>query len=82
GFFWALTIAGFIQGQAWMRGIPEVNVIPMIQPFFMARALFGAMIVISGVVQAYNIFMTIRGDTRHALRIELMDALPDPEAAL
>ena len=79
GFFWSLTIAGFIQGQAWMRGIPEVNAIPMIQPFFMARALFGAMIVISGIVQAYNIIMTIRGDTRHALRIELMDTLPDPE---
>ncbi|MCB9458697.1 MAG: cbb3-type cytochrome c oxidase subunit I [Anaerolineaceae bacterium] len=81
GFFWALTIAGFIQGQAWMRGIPEVNVIPMIQPFFMMRAVFGAMIVLSGAIQAYNIWMTIRTNTRHVADMELMDKLPDMEVA-
>ncbi|MCA9891419.1 MAG: cbb3-type cytochrome c oxidase subunit I [Anaerolineae bacterium] len=81
GFFWALTIAGFIQGQAWMRGIPEVNVIPMIQPFFMMRAVFGAMIVLSGAIQAYNIWMTIRTNTRHVADMELMNKLPDMEVA-
>ncbi len=81
GFFWSLTIAGFIQGQAWMRGIPEVNVIPMIQPFYMMRAVFGAMIVISGLIQAINIWMTVRTDTQHVIRMELMDKLPEPGVA-
>ena len=81
GFFWALTIAGFIQGQAWMRGVPEINALPMIQPFFMARAIFGAMIVLSGIVQAFNIYKTVRTDTRHAVRVELMEALPEVEVA-
>lgn len=79
GFFWSLTIAGFIQGQAWMRGIPEINVIPMIQPFFMMRAVFGALIVISGAIQAFNIWMTVQTDTSHVIRMELTDKLPDLE---
>ncbi|MCB9149110.1 MAG: cbb3-type cytochrome c oxidase subunit I [Caldilineaceae bacterium] len=79
GFFWALTIAGFIQGQAWLRGIPEVNVIPFLRPYFMARAIFGAMIVLSGIVQAYNIYRTVHTDTRHLLHMEISDALPELE---
>lgn len=79
GFFWALTIAGFIQGQSWLRGIPEVNVIPLLRPYFMARAIFGAMIVLSGIVQAYNIYRTATTDTHHVLRMELLETLPDTE---
>ncbi|MCA9986156.1 MAG: cbb3-type cytochrome c oxidase subunit I [Anaerolineales bacterium] len=79
GFFWALTIAGFIQGQAWLRGIPEVNVIPFLRPYYMGRAIFGAMIVFSGAIQAYNIFKTVTTDTRHSLRMELQAALPELE---
>ena len=81
GFFWSLTIAGFIQGQAWMRGTPEVNVLPMIQPFFMMRAVFGALIVISGVIQAYNLWMTIRTDTSKSIQMELLGSLIEPETA-
>lgn len=81
GFFWSLTIAGFIQGQAWLRGIPEVNLIPFLRPYYMARAIFGAMIVLSGIVQAYNIIKTVTTDTRHVIRMELMDALPEIEVA-
>lgn len=81
GFFWSLTIAGFIQGQAWLRGIPEVNVILFLRPYYMARAIFGAMIVLSGIVQAYNIYKTVTTNTRHMTRIELMDALPETEVA-
>jgi cbb3-type cytochrome c oxidase subunit I len=79
GFFWSLTIAGFVQGQSWLRGIPEVNVLPMLRPYFMARAIFGAMIVLSGIVQAYNIYKTVTTDTRHVTRTHLMDALPELE---
>ena len=81
GFFWVLTIAGFVQGQSWLRGVPEVNVLPLLRPYFMARAVFGAMIVLSGIVQAYNIYKTVTTDTRHRTRMELMDSLPDMEVA-
>ena len=80
GFFWALTIAGFIQGQLWLRGVPEINVIPLLQPYYMARAIFGALIVISGIIQAVNIFKTVTSDTSHARRMEMRGALPEAEA--
>jgi cbb3-type cytochrome c oxidase subunit I len=79
GFFWSLTIAGFVQGQAWLRGIPEINVLPMLLPYYMARAIFGAMIVVSGIVQAVNIYKTVKTDTHHAMDMDLMDALPGAE---
>lgn len=79
GFFWVLTIAGFVQGQSWLRGIPEVNVLPMLRPYFMARAVFGAMIVISGLVQAYNIYKTVRSDTRQVISVELARQIPEQE---
>ncbi|MCB0031838.1 MAG: hypothetical protein KDE28_28200, partial [Anaerolineales bacterium] len=61
------------------RGIPEVNVIPFLRPYYMGRAIFGAMIVFSGAIQAYNIFKTVTTDTRHSLRMELQAALPELE---
>jgi cbb3-type cytochrome c oxidase subunit I len=79
GFFWALTIAGFIQGQAWLRGIPEVNVIPFLRPYYMARAISGALIVGSGLVQAYNIYMTVKTDTHHSNEIDMLGVLPEME---
>jgi cytochrome c oxidase cbb3-type subunit 1 len=79
GFFWVLTIAGFVQGQSWLRGIPEINVVPLLRPYFMARAIFGAMIVISGIIQAYNIYMTVSSDTRHTKRMELAGAVSQTE---
>ena len=81
GFFWVLTIAGFIQGQSWLRGIPEINVVPLLRPYFMGRAIFGAMIVISGIVQAYNIFKTVAADTRHRVSMDLMRNLSETEVA-
>jgi cbb3-type cytochrome c oxidase subunit I len=81
GFFWVLTIAGFIQGQSWLRGIPEVNVLPMLRPYYMARAVFGAMIVASGIVQAYNIYKTVTTDTAQRTRSELRDSIPELEVA-
>jgi cbb3-type cytochrome c oxidase subunit I len=80
GFFWALTIAGFVQGQAWLRGIPEVNVIPFLRPYYAARAVSGALIVASGLVQAYNIYMTVKTDTRHSNEIDMLEVLPGAEA--
>jgi cytochrome c oxidase cbb3-type subunit 1 len=79
GFFWVLTIAGFIQGQSWLQGTPEVNVVPMLRPWYIARAVFGAMIVLSGIVQMFNIYKTVRVDTRHAVRMETQEWMRLPE---
>lgn len=71
GFFFSLTFASFLQGQNWAIGIPEVNVLPLIRPHYIARAIFGAMIVISGFVQIYNVWRTVTTDTSTKLREEI-----------
>jgi cbb3-type cytochrome oxidase subunit 1 len=81
GFFWSLTIAGFVQGQSWLRGIPEINVVPLLRPYYMARAIFGAMIVVSGIIQAFNIYRTVTTDTLRETHDQLSRALPKMEVA-
>jgi cbb3-type cytochrome oxidase subunit 1 len=71
GFFFSLTFASFLQGQNWAIGIPEVNVLPLIRPHYIARGVFGAMIVVSGFVQIYNIWRTVSADTSSSKRSEL-----------
>ena len=68
GFFFSLTFASFLQGQMWSLGIPEVNVLPAIQPHYVARAAFGSMIVASGIVQIVNIWRTVTSDTSERQR--------------
>lgn len=68
GFFVALTFAAFLQGQNWAAGTPEVNVLPQIRPYYIARGAFGSMIVMSGIVQVYNIWQTVRTDTSKRTR--------------
>jgi cbb3-type cytochrome oxidase subunit 1 len=72
GFFSVLTLAGFQQGFSWQEGIPEVNVLTQLHPYFIARGIFGTMIVISGIVQMVNIFMTVRTNTRERRRLETL----------
>ncbi len=82
GFFWALTIAGIIQGQSWQQGIPEENVLPELQIWFILRAISGFLIVLSGFVQMFNIIMTVRTDTRKKLARDTSDwAAPQNEVA-
>lgn len=77
GFFWSLTIAGFLQGQVWLQGVPEINSLPLIRPWYIARAVFGASIVVSGIVMTYNIAQTLRHDTRKLAREEFLRTLRD-----
>src|SRR6058998_3974650 len=72
GFFSVLTLAGFQQGFSWQEGIPEVNVLPQLHPYYIARGVFGAMIVLSGIVQIVNIGLTIFTDTRERRRRETL----------
>ncbi|MDQ6766017.1 MAG: cbb3-type cytochrome c oxidase subunit I [Verrucomicrobiota bacterium] len=70
-FFWSLTFAGFLQGQNWLNGIPEINVLPEIRPHYIARAVGGSMILTSGIVQIINIWLTVRTDTSTRARRQL-----------
>jgi len=72
GFFSVLTLAGFQQGLSWDQGIPEVNVLPQLHAYYIARGIFGAMIVLSGIVQIVNIGMTIVTDTTERRRRETL----------
>jgi cbb3-type cytochrome oxidase subunit 1 len=71
GFFTSLTFASFLQGQNWAIGVPEVNTLPLLRPHYIARAIFGSMIVASGVVQIWNIYRTVTVDTASRRRHEL-----------
>ncbi len=81
GFFTVLTLAGFQQGYEWEQGIPEVNVLPQLHGYYIARGIFGAMIVLSGIVQIVNIGMTIFTNTAERHRRETLnvaDAIAPP----
>jgi cbb3-type cytochrome oxidase subunit 1 len=65
-----LTLAGFQQGFSWQDGIPEVNVLNQLHGYYIARGIFGAMIVLSGIVQIVNVGMTIFTDTAERRRRE------------
>lgn len=71
GFFFVLTFASFLQGQNWAIGIPEVNVLPEIRPHYIARGVFGGMIVVSGIIQLVNIWLTVTRDTSRGKRDEM-----------
>ena len=62
-FFTAVTIAAFVQGQGWLSGQPEVNILPSLRLWNIARAVAGGMIYAAGLIQAYNIVRTYLTDT-------------------
>src|SRR5438874_2472234 len=72
GFLSVLTLAGFQQGFSWQDGIPEVNVLPQLHVYYIARGIFGAMIVVSGIVQIVNVGMTIFTNTPERRRRETL----------
>ncbi len=81
GFFSVLTLAGFQQGLEWEEGIPEVNVLPQMHAYFIARGIFGAMIVLSGIVQIVNIGMTVFTNTserRRRVTLAVAEAIAPP----
>jgi len=55
----SLQIGGLIQGAAWLQGDAVYKVLPSIKPYLTVRAISGALIVISGIMQAYNIYKTV-----------------------
>jgi hypothetical protein len=65
-------LAGFQQGFSWSQGIPEVNVLPQLHAYFIARGIFGIMIIASGIVQLVNVGMTMWTNTHERRRQETL----------
>jgi cytochrome c oxidase cbb3-type subunit 1/cytochrome c oxidase cbb3-type subunit I/II len=59
GFFLVLTIAGLIQGQAWINGETVYRVLPELTPYYATRAALGVLILAGAFVGMYNMVMTI-----------------------
>lgn len=60
GFFLWLTVAGLIQGQAWLNGATVYRVIPEIKPYMVLRLFSGILIIIGALIGLYNVIMTFR----------------------
>ena len=58
GFTVVLTIAGLIQGNAWLNGEVVYRVLPMIHIYYIVRASLGLMLFTSAIVGLYNILRT------------------------
>ncbi len=61
GFFIVLTIAGLIQGNAWLNGIDVYRTLPQIHPYFVLRASFGVFILAGAALGLYNILRSLYG---------------------
>ncbi|MFC1813807.1 cbb3-type cytochrome c oxidase subunit I [Thermodesulfobacteriota bacterium] len=59
GFTVVLTIAGLIQGNAWLNGETVYRVLPEIHMYYIARASIGLMIFSSAIVGLYNILRSM-----------------------
>ncbi|MBU0987533.1 MAG: cbb3-type cytochrome c oxidase subunit I, partial [Proteobacteria bacterium] len=59
GFTVVLTIAGLIQGNAWLNGETVYRVLPEIHMYYIARASLGLMIFSSAIIGLYNILRSL-----------------------
>lgn len=59
GFTVILTIAGLIQGNAWLNGETVYRVLPEIHLYYVIRASLGVLIFVSAVLGFYNIVRTV-----------------------
>nr|MDQ2730346.1 cbb3-type cytochrome c oxidase subunit I [Armatimonadota bacterium] len=60
GFMVVLTIAGLIQGSAWLNGEALYRVLPELHVYMVSRATMGMFIVVGAYVQLWNVWMTLR----------------------
>jgi cytochrome c oxidase cbb3-type subunit I len=64
-----------VQGSAWLNGDSVYKVLPMLKPYLVVRAIAGALIVMSGILQAWNIYKTVTASE------PMMAAAPAPAEA-
>lgn len=55
----SLQVGGLVQGAAWLNGDSVYKALPELKPYLIIRAISGALIVISGIMQAWNIYKTV-----------------------
>src|SRR5687768_5330592 len=60
----SLQIGGLLQGAAWLNGDSVYKVLPSLKPYLVIRAISGALIVIAGIMQAWNIYKTVTSSDR------------------
>lgn len=61
GFFVILTIAGLVQGSAWLNGEAVYRAVTELHLYMVARVMAGTLVVTAAYVQLYNVWMTLRG---------------------
>ncbi|HYO50336.1 MAG TPA: cbb3-type cytochrome c oxidase subunit I [Chloroflexia bacterium] len=71
----SLQVGGLVQGSAWLNGDSVYKVLPMLKPYLVIRAIAGALIVMSGILQAWNIYKTVTASE------PMMAAAPAPAEA-
>ncbi len=59
GFAIVLTIAGLIQGQAWINGETVYRVLPEIHPYYIVRVMLGSTIAVGAYIGLYNVIRSI-----------------------
>ena len=59
GFTVVLTIAGLIQGNAWLNGETVYRILPQIHVYYVTRAALGLLIFGSAVIGFYNIIRSM-----------------------
>lgn len=61
----SMWVAGVVQGLHWLQGgIPFIETVRAMHPYFVARMLGGGMVVAGQLALAYNIWQTARGAVR------------------
>jgi cytochrome c oxidase cbb3-type subunit 1 len=52
----SLSVAGTLQGMAWVAGDPFIKSVESAQPFWVGRAVAGTMMFVAHLVFAYNVY--------------------------
>jgi cytochrome c oxidase cbb3-type subunit 1 len=55
----SLQVGGLVQGAMWLSGSTVMETLPELKPYLVIRAIAGALIVISGILQAWQIYKTV-----------------------
>ena len=61
GFTIVLTVAGLIQGNAWLNGETVYRLLPQIHMYYIIRASLGLMVFVAAVLGLYNVIRTLLG---------------------
>jgi cbb3-type cytochrome c oxidase subunit I len=64
GIFLLLTVAGLLQGHAWLNGEMVYRVLPELTVYLVLRGAVGVLVTLGAVLQLVNVVMTIRKGER------------------